>query len=107
MNKMKMIWLGLAVVLFAGAASAGSYLTLGTQDGLAEKCQVRDYDANKGVVRIMTGGAIVFRPVSSFAPKAPKKIEKWASDKAFLSSSDLKIRVEKQEEKTEWEVAHF
>jgi hypothetical protein len=93
MKKRKMIWLGLVALLMAGfaQAAAGSSLKLGEQDGAPGECEVRDYDAEAGTVRVMMGGATTNLPFSSFSSAAQQKITGWAEDKNFLSSSGLRI----------------
>jgi hypothetical protein len=90
----------LAVLSLAVLSLAGSSLKLEAQDGLAGGGEVRGYDAEKGIVRVMTGGAVTNLPLHFFNPKIQGQIIDWSVDKAFLSSSGLRISIKKQEEKT-------
>jgi hypothetical protein len=93
MKKQKMILLGMTLLSLAGFSWAGSSLPLGEQDGLTEQCEVRDYDAEKGIVRLMMGGGMTNCPFSSFSSGAQYKITGWAADKNFRSSSGLRINI--------------
>lgn len=98
-----MIMIGLAVLMFAGSASAASKLELVEAEGFAEPVQVSDYDAEKSTVRLITPAGIEEKPLSEFSDPVQQKILGWYEDYVFMSSSGLQIKIKMQEKKNEIE----
>ncbi|MDD3275441.1 MAG: hypothetical protein PHP93_00130 [Kiritimatiellales bacterium] len=99
MNHMKWLWLCLTIFGLAGVTQATSHLTLGVEDGLAEECEVRNYDVKTGIVTLRGESASTNRPFNSFPTDTQQKIIGWATGKAFSSSSGLSIRMTPRETK--------
>lgn len=87
--------IGLALLLLAGRALAGSTLILDEQFGLTEKVEVLSYDGRERAVELKTESGIVTQPLSSFPDAVQKEILAWVADEAFESSSRFRITVEK------------
>ncbi len=104
MRKMKMMWMGLAILLLAGGVLAGSSLIFDEKDGLAEKIEVQSYDGRKEAVKVRCVSGITNRPLSSFSEEVRKKILGWWADKEFKSSAGLRIDIEKVRERKPYEV---
>ena len=92
MKQMKVI--GLAVLLLAGSALAGSGLILDEKDGLTEKVEVRSYDSKAQAVKVITSNGVVSRPFSTFNAASQKKIMDWHEDQTFQSSARLRIKID-------------
>jgi len=93
MKLMKTI--GLAVLLLAGTAWAGSKLILDKTFGLAEteKIEVLAYKGEEKTVKVKTGAGISTRELDSFPEAAQKEILAWVADEIFNSSSGLRVRI--------------
>ncbi len=98
MKKQKMICLGLATLLLAGIASAGSNLILDEKDGLTEKPEVQSYDGRKKTVKVRTGSGAVSQPLGSFSEANQQKIIGWYTDRKFKSSSGLHVSLSQKKE---------
>ncbi len=103
MNKQKTLCLGLATLLLAGAVLAQGYLTLGEKDGLAEECEVRGYEGDEKTVRVQCSTGITNQPLSSFSAANQQKIMDWVSGKIFMSSSKLRVTIDREETRRRYE----
>ena len=97
---MRIIWVGIILLGLAVTVQAENKLYLSETNGLPERYEVRSFDGES--VRLSCSAGETNYPISSFSPADQKTIKNWASDKAFMSSSELRIHVKKIGNKKEF-----
>ena len=97
----KITTIGCTILLLAGSSFARSTLILDKTFGLAEdeKIEVLAYMGEEKSAKIKTADGISLRAIDSFPEAAQKEIFAWAADKAFESSSGLRVRIKQAKER--------
>lgn len=68
---------------------------------MPERCEVKGFDGE--LVQLSCSSGTTNHPIGFFNEADQQTLKKWASDKAFMSSSKLRIQVKEVKKKEKFE----